>query len=191
MYADDALTQQLNETWKMAQAINPEILFSRKEPKSQQTSDMASQLKQLLAQVSAIKTSVRGKENELSRMYGGGSGEQKTRRRDEGAANGTSSDDIDAMNSAATRKWQRSTIQNSTLLAGASYLEHVPGSQYCINAGLHHHHHVRRESPPAPAAPALPKWDKTWFVTMEKRLQEIGDIMAGLANRLNGMGTHL
>lgn len=206
MQAEDVMSQQLNETWKLAQSINPEYLFTKREgANSQRASELASQLKVISGQVDALRKSMRGKEHELSQLYGRGNTyqhiqngttvttEYKTRtRREETCAHPAAG--IDAMNAAAVRKWQRPSVQNSTLLAGPSYLEHVPGSQYCINAGLHHHHHVRRESSPAPSPPPpppprpLPPWDRSWFVTMESRLQEIADVISTLSSRLLSHG---
>jgi len=78
------------------------------------------------------------------------------------------------MNAEARRKWSSSKVASSTLLAGPSYFEHVPGSQYCIDAGLHHHHKVNITKKGRQRRP----FDTTWLHQLNR---ELLDLAANLA----------
>ncbi len=94
----------------------------------------------------------------------------------------------DAMNEAAMRKWRSPKVQSSMLLSGPSHLDHVPGSQYCIDAGLHHHHHVSRQ-PPAPKTPTRrsPPFDCTWHNNLVTCLQQTGKMVDAVASRMGSV----
>jgi hypothetical protein len=81
------------------------------------------------------------------------------------------------------RKWSTPTVGRSKLLSGSSALRHLPGAQYCIDAGLHHHHHttetvekqVRRQATSAPR-----DYDAGWFTDMERKLKALADQLSSL-----------
>lgn len=84
---------------------------------------------------------------------------------------------------ALVQKWSTPQLARSKLLSGSSALRHLPGAQYCIDAGLHHHHH--RSS----ATLELSRrggggggeWDAAWFVDMERKLKGLAEQLASLA----------
>ena len=89
------------------------------------------------------------------------------------SSSGTPGRSAQELNERAARSWRGAGVQKSSLLSGPSYLSHVPGSQYCITAGLHHHHHVRRTR--------TASFDPTWFLSMEQRLSETSKLLEGIA----------
>jgi hypothetical protein len=70
------------------------------------------------------------------------------------------------------KKWSNPNVANSKLLTGGSAcFKHLPGAQYCIDAGLHHHHHHAHTVNKRMSSSA--SVDMTWFHDMERRLKAL------------------
>lgn len=89
-------------------------------------------------------------------------------------------------------RWGSPSNSNSKLLSGCAVLKHLPGAQYCIDAGLHPHH--CRPSPikrPQSARPAPPcPCDSGWVNDMEAKLRALRQLVEQLilANSNNNSG---
>jgi len=78
------------------------------------------------------------------------------------------------------QKWSQPSIASSRLLAGSALFPHLPGAQYCIDAGLHHHHFPQsRPQPEHEKASTQPppqiELDLDWFSDMERKLRALSE----------------